>query len=570
MTGGGCGRHLLAAASLCALALLAAGTLLAPRPACATSANLDALRLSAAAPEVRLGDRLFFDPRFAQLFFARCHGDVNATLAEGDPVIDQMPFAAGRSLTSPFRGQSMSCRQCHLGDDFVAEEPRAGRTYCDFSPRSPIPQRDDGLRTTPRNAPLMVSIDLPREVPMLLHFDGEFATPEDLIIDTLTGRNLGWLPDEAAIAKGHVAKVIREDAGTNPRLVTYPNGGTGIPYRVILLGTDARLPTSLQIPQPYRLDVQTATDDDILQAVARLIRAYVDSLRFGTTNTGRPTPSPYDVFLGRNGLPRGPKTGESNAAYARRLRDLLARHKSPKWITEDDGEFELHDQPFQFGATELRGLEIFLRQRGDAHVGNCVACHPPPRFTDDRPHNDGAAQGEYDGIFGHGAFAKLDVPALGERNKRFEAYLPPSPRHPRATSRFRSPPSATAPGRADLGVWNVFANPDLPKPQAALTRILCEQLGAAAKGCVPARLLPLTVGYFKTPSIRDLGQSYPYMHSGALGSIEDVLRHYVTTSTLARAGKVRNASPELAGIRLDASDVTPLAAFLRALNEDYQ
>jgi len=33
---------------------------------------------------------------------------------------------------------------------------------------------------------------------------------------------------------------------------------------------------------------------------------------------------------------------------------------------------------------------------------------------------------------------------------------------------------------------------------------------------------------------------------------------------------VRNASPELAGIRLDASDVAPLAAFLRSLNEDYQ
>ena len=59
-------------------------------------------------------------------------------------------------------------------------------------------------------------------------------------------------------------------------------------------------------------------------------------------------------------------------------------------------------------------------------------------------------------------------------------------------------------------------------------------------------------------------------HSGAMDTIEDVLRHYVATSELARAGKVRNASPELAAVRIDTADVAPLAAFLRALNEDYR
>ncbi len=552
-----------------AAALLSAATLIGARDAPAGAAAVDALRLSAAAPEVRLGDRLFFDPRFAQFFFARCHGDVNATLAEGDPVIDQMPFSAERSLTSPFRGQSMSCRQCHLGDDFVAEEPRAGRTYCDFSRRTPISRRDDGLDRTVRNVPPMVGVDLPREVPMLLHFDGEFASPEDLIVDTLTGRNLGWLPDETAIARAHVAKVIREDAGTYARLVMYADGRGGIPYRVVLAGTDARLPVPLRISRPYRLDVATASDEQILQTVAGLIRAYMDSLRFGTTNTGRPAPSPYDVFLARNGLPGAPKAGESTAAYTSRVTRLLAQRKHPTWITPDDGDFELHEQPFQFGALELRGLEIFLRRSG-AHAGNCVACHPPPQFTDHRPHNNGVAQADYDATFGGGAFAKLEVPGLSERNARFDAYLPPSARHPHATSRFRAAPSSGAPGRADLGVWNVFANPDLPRPQTALTRILCEQLGTVAKGCAPARLLPLTVAYFKTPSIRDLGQSNPYMHSGAFASIEDVVRYYVRTSALARDGKIRNASPELSTIRLDEADVAPLAAFLRALNEDYQ
>jgi len=564
--------------------VLAATIVVAVCVAAVARASDDVRRLSAASPEVRVGDRLFFDARFAQFFFEHSHGDVNAKLAAGDPVIDRMPFTAAQSLTSPFRGQSMSCRQCHLGDDFLLEEPLAGRTYCDFSRRTPIPRREDGLTTTARNSPLMVNIGLPRNVPMLLHFDGEFATAEDLVVDTLIGRNFGWLPGEHATAVAHIADVIRRDDGTNPRQVTYPAGG-GVPYRVVLLGSDPKLPSSLQICRDYRLDVATASDAQILQAVAKLMHAYMDSLRFGTTNTGRRSPSPYDVFLEKNHLPSIPESGESGAGYAGRLLARIDDRKHPTWVTPDDAEFELHEQPFQFGPDELRGLQLFFARAAatqpsaparaggaetGVHAGNCVACHPPPQFTDYRLHNNGVSQMEYDRIFGAGAFAALDVPVLHARDAAFDAYLPPSPVHPHATGRFRAVPAAARPGYADLGVWNVLANSDLPKPQSAITRMLCEQLALAATDCTPARLLPLSIGYFKTPSVRDLGQSYPYFHSGAMDTIEDVLRHYVVTSELARARKVRNASPELAAVHIDGGDIAPIAAFLRTLNEDYR
>lgn len=519
--------------------------------------------LSPTAPAVLVGDRLFRESRFAQFFFAHCHGDVNAVLREGDAVVDELPVAGGAPRGGPNRGRSMSCRQCHLGDDLLLEDPLAGRTYCDFSRLSPIPRRSDGRTLTERNSPLMVNVDFPRTVPQLLHFDGEFAGLDDLVIETLTGRNFGWLFEEVPAAVAHIAKVVREDEGQDPRLVTYARGG-GIPYRAVMLGTDPEIPPALRLSETYRLDVTTASDDRVLHAVAGFIRAYVDSLRFGTQNTGRESKSPYDVFLEKNALPRAPRAGESGVAYARRLALLVERRKPVVWVTADDGELELHEQEFRFGERELQGLRIFFG------AGNCVACHHPPQFTDYRLHNNGVSQATYDAVFGRGAFAALEVPGLAARNARFDAYLPPSPGHPHATARFRTAPAAAHPGHADLGVWNIFANPDVPKPQTALTRILCAEGGVAPQGCRPATVLPLTIALFKTPSVRDLGQSNPYFHSGTKDTIEDVLRFYVATSDLARAGKLRNGAPEMARVHVAAADIAPLAAFLRALNEDYR
>ena len=49
-----------------------------------------------------------------------------------------------------------------------------------------------------------------------------------------------------------------------------------------------------------------------------------------------------------------------------------------------------------------------------------------------------------------------------------------------------------------------------------------------------------------------------------------MVRFYIRSAALMRAGKLRNGAPELADMRLHDDDVGPLAAFLRALNEDYE
>lgn len=530
-----------------------------------SSAQDQARRLLPSAPEVILGDRLFFETRFAQYFFAHSNGDVNAPLAHGDPVVDEVLRPRQMALPGPFRGQSMSCRHCHLGDDFIRFEPLAQRTYCDFTARSAIPKRNDELTHTVRNTPIMIDMGLPSEVPRLLHYDGEFASAEDLVMDTLTGRDMGWGLDEYTLATAHIARVIRNDAGTNPRQVR-DRDGRGIPYSVVMLGTDPSLAPSLRIPLPYRLDVRTASDEEVLQAIARLIHAYIDSLRFGTEDTDRPRGSPYDLFLKKNQLPTEPSQGESSQGYALRLLALIEERKHLVWVTpQEDGEFQLHAHAYKFGETELAGLKLFF---GSSH-GNCAACHTPPQFTDHRFHNTGTSQTEYDALFGAGAFAALDVPDLATRNARSDVYLPASRQHPNATSRFRSAPSKERPGFVDLGVWNIFANPDFPKPQAALTKILCATAIPAGTPCTPGAVLPFTIALFKTPSIRDLGHSKPYFHSGTAETIEDVLLFYVQASASARNGRLSNGSRELLDMRLSESKIPPLAAFLRSLNEDY-
>ena len=195
--------------------------------------------------------------------------------------------------------------------------------------------------------------------------------------------------------------------------------------------------------------------------------------------------------------------------------------------------------------------------------------HPPPRFTDHDFHNNGASQREYDATHGEGAFEALKIPDLNSRNRRLDAYLPPSPVRPYARGRFRSAPSRDRPELADLGVWNVLANPDMPKPQQTLMRLLCRQSQLSRDACAPAEVLPLAVGYFKTPTLRDLGQSAPYFHAGSVDTVEGAVRFYVGASGLMRAGRLRNGSPELAHVRIDDGALEPLVAFLKALNEDY-
>lgn len=535
-------------------------------------------------PEVTNGERLFLETRFAQFFktYLDAGGRINTSMPSGDPVMATTETTVpGHGLPGPFTGLSMNCRACHLVDEHVGTPGGGMRTYADLARRSPIPARADGHLTAPRNSPALVNASLARTGGTLFHFDGEFSTMTGLTAATFTGRNFGWVPGEKAQAIAHVARIVREDDGTGALAQEFG----GLPLAFMLTGSGQPIPNEFRLPPTFRVNVARATDQEIFDGVVRLVAAYVEQLAFAQDEAGSFILPPYDIFLARNGLPRKPETNESPLDYSRRLRALIAARQQAGTLifvsgnpNTADGRFQFHDQSFRFGAEELAGLNIFLaepaalplapREIAAGGIGNCVACHAAPNFTDFNLHNTGTAQKEYDGLHGAGQFAQLAIPHLSERSAYPERYLPATHNHPSYQEPFRAVPNATTPGLTDLGVWNIFVNPDMPEPQDTIRAMLCD--GQQPCPLADSILLDRAIARFKTPGLRDLGHGGPYMHNGQFNTLDDTVRFYRDAAAQARDGALRNGAAQLQGIALTQADVASLAAFLKSLNEDYE
>ena len=76
--------------------------------------------------------------------------------------------------------------------------------------------------------------------------------------------------------------------------------------------------------------------------------------------------------------------------------------------------------------------------------------------------------------------------------------------------------------------------------------------------------LPAADHAFKTPTLRELAWTAPYMHDGSLATLEDVVRHY-ERGGVKRATKSRDL-PQ--GLRLTSTERGDLVAFLQSLSSD--
>jgi cytochrome c peroxidase len=505
-------------------------------------------------PVKLVGEKFFRDSRFSQYFFSAGQ-DVNLPLKKGDRVTEILEVLNG-TIPNPYQGQAVSCAACHFIDQVSKVENGGNRAYNDFAPRSLLPPREDARNRSARNSPTMV--DSIGRGTYFLHHDGEFSSARELIRSAFTGRNMGWLPGEQALASKHIVRVIREDNGSFPTDTDL----AGFSYAQLLAGQNS-IPEAFLLPVEHQIQVHEATDEELLSGFVAIMVGYLSSLTFEKDSDGFHSGSPYDLFLKKNGLPRAAKAGEDAASYKRRLKELLFSRWEFNWVTDADRKFQLHRQKFEFGQRELEGLRVFMTR------GQCVQCHSPPDFTDRLFHNTGISQKDYESVHGAGTFERLVVPTLPNRQLRYDLHLPATTKHPRALETFRRFPIPADRRIADLGVWNIFLNPDMPSPQNELRASLCLSFQVDCNMSDEESLLQLSIAAFRTPTIRNLGQSAPYFHAGSVERIEDIVRYYIMAGEKARKGRIRNADPRLRLIALDETDVASLTAFLKSLNEDY-
>ena len=395
-------------------------------------------------------------------------------------------------FSSPAGDLLNSCSSCHLFD----EDPQGVRARSDFFARSWVPFRmEDPRRDALRNSPTIFdAASMPR-----LHFDGEFTSLEDLVKGTLSGRPMGWLEGEQNRAFTRVRDVVLRDVST----------GNRESYRSQFKGV-------------YSVEVESLSRDEVVNLVAKAISAFVRPMRSERS-------TPYDRFIQANKLEAALEPGDDPKAFGKRTLDRIAALETRHELKLAAG----------FDAAALRGLKIFLATSGDSSVGNCVACHAPPLFTDFSFHNIGISQSEYDRVHGQGSFSELEIPNAA--------------RAVRPSAQFRETPVTKKPGCADLGYWNFADLKKSPNRRAAES---------------DDQFLQRMIGTFKTPTLRNLEFSPPYMHTGGFATIEDALGELMRLSELARAGEVRAADEELGKVRISGADIAPLTAFLQTLNDD--
>lgn len=196
--------------------------------------------------------------------------------------------------------------------------------------------------------------------------------------------------------------------------------------------------------------------------------------------------------------------GKSLAAYQSKLTDGSSTFDRFVGGLTDDGSASTAP----LNESEMRGLRLFIGRAG------CIRCHSGPMFTDEEFHNIG-------------------VP-------------PRDGKMPRDPGRYR-------------GVELLKASPFSASGMFSDGR-------ESSRGLISEALVnsPENWGRFKTPSLRAVVKTAPYMHAGQFESLEEVLRFY---STLEGAVQLdHHQETVLEPLHLTDGEIVDLIAFLGTLH----
>ncbi|MBC8134192.1 MAG: hypothetical protein H7X95_14515, partial [Deltaproteobacteria bacterium] len=172
-----------------------------------------------------------------------------------------------------------------------------------------------------------------------------------------------------------------------------------------------------------------------------------------------------------------------------------------------------------------RGLKLFVGK------ASCMDCHKTPLFSDGKFHNIGIEQ------------RGTAVPTIAECSDKQSA-----------------PDCDCVSGKSCLP-WGAYFGTAKLRDQAFSRRSEYSddpalRLQPGSMDPIPERLM----GAWRTPSLRDVAMTGPYMHNGIFTTLSDVIWHYDQAG-----GRGDQSGSELSGLGLSAGDREDLAAFLSSL-----
>lgn len=204
-------------------------------------------------------------------------------------------------------------------------------------------------------------------------------------------------------------------------------------------------------------------------------------------------------------------------------------------LTSTDSLFDRHMRGVAtMSPAAIRGARLFVGKAA------CAECHSGPMLTDQRFHNIGVPQR------GMGAPLESDCPA-GNKSCDCVTGAKCQP-----WGRFDGLKTLKEPEKNPFQRQSTYSsdNTDTSRQSYYL-----EPPSDAQKGA------------WRTPSLRNVALTAPYMHNGAFATLEEVIEHYNHGGTVSGAAPSER-SPKLAPLFLDTEEKADLVAFLEALTTD--
>ena len=188
-------------------------------------------------------------------------------------------------------------------------------------------------------------------------------------------------------------------------------------------------------------------------------------------------------------------------------------------------------------AAAKRGARLFVGKAA------CIDCHSTPLFSDGRFHNIGVPQR------GAAVPTEADVDSNG---RRF------------ADGWYRGLLQILG-GRAQADVNRQFRNNDSIWSDVTPEQEELSRQRSDAK--YPLEATEEMRGAWRTPSLRQVAETAPYMHNGFYRSLEDVVRHYNNGGTQEGAAP-QQLSRRLRPLGLTEREILDLVAFLETLTAE--